>query len=258
MKPEEFTSLLEHTSKEDVQNLIKYLTVQKAEAHAIANGKTNKEIINAYLEKMAELDPAIAAVFPTNDAGKTIDDCIEWIDDNALKMVPEKTGTQCVRLPSFTVFEWAERYFLDPEIKKFEKPKFPTAPKTYQSKKKTLKELQAAKEFWEKENSRKAQEWEIANNAKIDQFEREHALDLFKPENPHIKNINPYLTATFPQQEELDKLLNAKDQPAETTSPAENPEEVPEDAVGELDNPEDNDPEEPEARDDDGTTELDY
>ena len=258
MKPEELTSLLEHTSKEDVQNLIKYLTIQKAEAHAIANGKTNKEIVKAYLEKMAELDPTIASVYPTNDAGKTIDDCMDYIDDNALKMVPEKHGTQCVRLASFTVFEWAVRYFLDPEIKKFEKPKPTYTPKPYTPKKKTLKELQAAKEAWEKENNRKAQEWEIANNAKIDEFEREHALDLFKPENPHTKNVNPHLTATFPEQEELDKLLNAKDEPAEEAPTAEATEEAPEEAIGELDNAEGSAPEEPQARDDDGTTELDY
>lgn len=256
MKPEEITSLLENTSKDDVQNLIKYLTIQKAEAHAIANGKTNKEIVKCYLDKMAELDPTIAAVYPTNDAGKTIDDCLEYIDNNALKMVPKQHGTQCVRLASFTVFEWAERYFLDPDIQKFEKPTY--TPKPYEPKKKSLKELQAAKEFWEKENSRKVQEWEIANNAKIDEFERAHALDLFKPENPHTKNVNPYLTATFPQQEELDKILKAKDEPAETTSPADNPEEAPEEAVGELIYPNDSDPEEPQPRDDDGTTEFDY
>lgn len=85
MKPEEITSLLDNTSKEDVENLVKYLRIQKTEAYAITHGKSNKEIIKAYLEKMAELDPTIAAVYPTNEAGKTMDDCMLYIEDNALK-----------------------------------------------------------------------------------------------------------------------------------------------------------------------------
>ena len=261
MKPEEITSLLDNTSKEDVENLVKYLKIQKAESYAITHGKTNKEIIQAYLEKMAELDPTIAAVYPTNEAGKTMDDCMLYIEDNALKMVPERRGTQCAQLPSFTVFEWAERYFLDPEVKKFEKPKPAPAAKPYQPKKKTLKELQEAKAEWEKENSQKAQEWEIANNAKIDEFERAHALDLFKPENPHIKNVNPHLVATFPEQEELDKLLRAEENSSEETVPPVETTEEPEqeETAGELEyNDEDPSTKEFESRDDDGTTELDY
>ena len=238
MKPEEFTSLLDNTSKEDVENLVKYLKNQKAEAHAIAHGQTNKEIVQAYLEKMAELDPTIAAVYPNNDAGKSIDDCLAYIDNLAEKLVPEKHGTQCVKLPSFTVFEWAERYFLDASIPKFKKDPIP-APKTFQSKKRTITDLQKEKEQWEAQNAKASQNWEIENNKKIDQFEKEHAQDLFPPENPHIKNVNPFLGKTFPQQEELDKLLN-------TQEPAQD--EASEDAIGEIQEVTENEEEETESQ----------
>ena len=108
MKPEEITSLLEETSMEDVQNLVKYLKIQKAESYAITHGQTRKEIIENYLNKMSELDPSLAAVYPTNADGKGIDDCLAYIESNAEKMVTERTGVQTIQLPSFTVFEWAE------------------------------------------------------------------------------------------------------------------------------------------------------
>ena len=261
MKPEEITSLLEETSMEDVQNLVKYLKIQKAESYAITHGQTRKEIVENYLNKMSELDPTLAAVYPTNADGKGIDDCMLYLEDNALKMVTQRTGVQTVQLPSFTVFEWAERYFLDPEVKKFEKAKPAPAP-VYKPKKRTLKDLQKAKAEWEAENSRKIQEWEVDNNAKIDAFEREHASDLFPPENPHCKNVNPYLEKTFPDQAELDALLQGKETPVED-EPETNEEDIPEedpvdDAVGEIKPVSETPAEDPQAHADDGTTNLPY
>lgn len=261
MKPEEITSLLEGTSMEDVQNLVKYLKIQKAESYAITHGQTRKEIIENYLNKMSELDPTLAAVYPTNADGKGIDDCLLYIEENAKKMVTERTGVQTVQLASFTVFEWAERYFLDPEVKKFEKPK-PAPTPAYKPKKRTIKDLLKAKAEWEAENSRKIQEWEVDNNTKIDAFEREHASDLFPPENPHCKNVNPYLGLTFPDQKELDALLKAEDK-TKADEPETNEEDIPEedpvdDATGEIEPVSETPAEDPQAHADDGTTNLPY
>lgn len=229
MKPEEITSMLENVSKKDIENLLGYLKVQEAENAALASGTTNKEIIEGYLNKLAELDPALGAVYPNNAQGKTIDDCLAYIEDLVSKQVKTRAGMQCVSAPSFQVFEWAVRYFMDETIEKFEKKVSTPTYKPAQPKKKTLKDLQKAKEDWQKENDRQVQEWEIAHNARIDKFENEHKLDLFPPENPYLKEENPFLDKTFPDQEELDKLLAEKENTTPETEnvPGEdNPEDI--------------------------------
>ena len=235
MTNEELTSMLKNVSRKDIENLLRYHRVQEAESHALAKAKSFNEIIEMYLTKMAELDPQLAEKFPNNPAGKTVKDCVEYINNQARKMVTNQTGTQCVALSNAEVYNLAVQYFLDDSIEKVEK-KEPVRKPAPKPAKRTLAQLQKAKEEWQKENDRQVQEWEIAHNARIDKFENEHKLDLFPPENPYLKEVNPFLDKTFPDQEELDKLLAEKDNPAPEpdNSPGEdnpeeiNPEEIPE------------------------------
>ena len=243
MKPEEITRMLENVEQKDVEQLFKYLKIQQAENAALAKGKTQKEIVQEYLNELSKLDPQLAAVYPTNAAGKSIDDCFAYIEDNATKM--RRDGKNVVTITSFTVFEWAVTYFLDDTIAKFEVKKVATP--SYDPTAAKIKTLQANKEKWQKENDKKVQEWETDNNAKIDAFEKAHANDLFPADNPYTGKVNPHLSAVFPQQEELDKLLaeqkakkkKAKESPAEEPATAEDttpeePEDNPEETGGEL------------------------
>ena len=204
MTQQEITSMLENVEQKDIEQLFKYLRTQKAENAALAKGKTQKEIVQEYLNELAKLDPQLAAVYPTNNAGKSIDDCYQYIEDNARKM--HRDGN-CVSVTSYTVFEWAITYFLDESIAKFEVKKPTPVTTNYDPMGSKIKTLQANKTKWQEENDKKIQAWEIENNAKIDAFEKEHAHDLFPAQNPYTGKVNPYLDAKFPQQEELDKLI---------------------------------------------------
>lgn len=222
MTQEQITSMLENVERKDVEQLFKYLKMQKAENEALAKGKSQKEIVQEYLNALAKIDPELAAVYPANNAGKSIDDCYAYIEDNARKM--RHDGKNCVSVTSFTVFEWAVTYFLDNNIAKFEVKKNTTAKTDYDPLPAKIKALQANKEKWQKENEKKVQDWETENNAKIDAFEKAHANDLFPAINPYTGQVNPHLNAVFPQQEELDKLLaeqKAKKEKAKETPDAE-------------------------------------
>ena len=229
MKPEEITRMLENVEQKDVESLFKYLRIQQAENAALAKGKTQKEIIQEYLNALSKLDPQLAAVYPDNKAGKSIDDCYAYIEDNARKLRTD--GKNTVSVTSFTVFEWAVTYFLDETVAKFEVKKGTPVVTNYDITAGKIKTLQANKEKWQKENDKKVQAWETENNAKIDEFEKAHAHDLFPAINPYTGRVNPHLNAKFPQQEELDKLLaeqkakkKAKETPAdEPAATAEEP-----------------------------------
>ena len=238
MKPEEITSMLENVSKKDIENLLGYLKVQEAESHALAKAKSFNEIIEMYLTKMAELDPQLAEKFPNNPAGKSVKDCVEYINNQARKMVTNQTGTQCVALSNAEVYNLAVQYFLDDTIEKVEK-KEPVRKPAPKPAKRTLAQLQEAKTKWQEENDKQVREWEIAHNARIDKFENEHKLDLFPPENPYLKEVNPFLDKTFPDQEELDKLLAEKDNPApepDNSSGEDNPEDETDQETEDKDN----------------------
>lgn len=251
MKPEEITRMLENVEQKDVESLFKYLRMQKAENEALAKGKSQKEIVQEYLNALSKLDPQLAAVYPDNKAGKSIDDCYAYIEDNARKL--RRDGKNTVSVTSFTVFEWAVTYFMDETIAKFEVKKSTPVVTNYDITAGKIKTLQANKKKWQEENDKKAQAWETENNAKIDAFEKAHANDLFPAINPYTGRDNPHLDAKFPQQEELDKLLaeqkakkKAKETPADepavsTAEPAtgediapEEPEDNPEETGGEL------------------------
>lgn len=220
MTPEEITRMLENTSAKDVENLIKYLNIQKAEAEAVTKGTTNEEIVQNYLDNLIKYDPQLAEKYPTNNMNKGIKDCMDYINNLAQKTAAP--GARMAAVNSFTVFEWAVRYFLQDEIEKFEKPK----PAPYQPKAPTLQQkidtLKQAKEKWLQGNKNKIDAWEIENNAKIDLWEKEHKLDLFPSNNPYANKVNPHLSEVFPQQEELDKLIteqNKKSKPEPTAEP---------------------------------------
>lgn len=213
MTEQEIKSLLETTSPQDVKNLVEYLKIQHAENEAVAKGKTQKDIVKIFLDERRKSNLKLAQKYPENAMGKTFDDCWAYIEDNAKKAA---NGQNRVAITSFTVFDWAVNYFCDDTIQKFAATK-PKTTKTSTSTKKApekdlqtaLKELQQAKEAWQKSNDEKVAKWEIENNQAIDKFDKEHAMDLFPPENPYRTKENPHLSAVFPEQNELDKVLAA-------------------------------------------------
>lgn len=233
MTEQEIKSLLETTSPQDVKNLVEYLKIQHAENEAVAKGKTQKDIVRIFLDERRKSNLKLAQKYPENAMGKSFDDCWAYIEDNAKKAA---NGQNRVAITSFTVFDWAVNYFCDDTIQKFATAK-PKTTKTPTSTKKApekdlqtaLKELQQAKEAWQKSNDEKVAKWEIENNQAIDKFDKEHAMDLFPPENPYRAKENPHLSAVFPEQNELDKVLAAIQNPTpveteETTE--ENDEEI--------------------------------
>lgn len=213
MTEQEIKSLLETTSTQDVKNLVEYLKIQHAENEAVAKGKTQKDIVKIFLDERRKSNLKLAQKYPENAMGKTFDDCWAYIEDNAKKAA---NGQNRVAITSFTVFDWAVNYFCDDTIQKFATAK-PKTTKTPTSAKKApekdlqtaLKELQQAKEAWQKSNDEKVAKWEIENNQAIDKFDKEHNMDLFPPENPYRTKENPHLSAVFPEQNELDKVLAA-------------------------------------------------
>ena len=224
MTQEEITRMFENIPADRMQSYLKYMATQEAEHEAVTKGKTDEEIIKIYLDSLAKLDPQLATKYPTNTRGKSIEDCMQYIESLAQKMAKNKRS---VAINSFTVFEWTVRYFMDDEIKKFEvvkpAPVVPTKPA-----KVTLASLQAEKEKWQANIKKQIDDWEVDHNAKIDQWEQEHKQDLFPEENPHVKEQNPFLAAVFPQQAELDRLLAEKNKPAAPEPAADKPAEDPE------------------------------
>ena len=206
MTEQEIKSLLETTSPQDVKNLVEYLKIQHAENEAVAKGKTQKDIVKIFLDERRKSNLKLAQKYPENAMGKTFDDCWAYIEDNAKKAA---NGQNRVAITSFTVFDWAVNYFCDDSIAKVEKAKPTTSKPAKEEKpaKSELQTLQEAKEIWQKKNDQQVAQWEQENNAAIDKFEKEHTMDLFPPVNPYLNKENPYLSAVFPQQEKLDKLL---------------------------------------------------
>ena len=213
MTEQEIKSLLETTSPQDVKNLVEYLKIQHAENEAVAKGKTQKDIVKIFLDERRKSNLKLAQKYPENAMGKSFDDCWAYIEDNAKKAA---NGQNRVAITSFTVFDWAVNYFCDDNVQKHTTAK-PKTTKTPTSAKKApekdlqiaLKELQQAKEAWQKSNDEKVAKWEIENNQAIDKFDKEHNMDLFPPENPYRNKVNPYLNEEFPEQKELDKVLAA-------------------------------------------------
>lgn len=231
MTEQEIKSLLETTSSQDVKNLVEYLKIQHAENEAVAKGKTQKDIVKIFLDERRKSNLKLAQKYPENAMGKSFDDCWAYIEDNAKKAA---NGQNRVAITSFTVFDWAVNYFCNDNVQKHTTAK-PKTTKTPTSTKKAtekdlqtaLKELQQAKEAWQKSNDEKVSKWEIENNQAIDKFDKEHAMDLFPPENPYRTKENPHLNAVFPEQNELDKVLAAiqNSTPIETGETAEENEE---------------------------------
>ncbi len=231
MTNEEIKSMFENVSAKEMQNVISYITKEQATKAAL-EGKNNEEMIKFYLDFMREQKPELAAKYPTNAAGKTVKDCMEYIINQAKKL---KNGNGAMVI-STTVFEWAEDYFIKDEIKKAttNTTDKETTSKSYNpGKKRTLEDLQKDKTTWEENNKKQIDEWEQQNNSNIDKWEKEHAQDLFKPENPYCNKQNPYLDLQYPNQEELDKLLKEKEnkntQPQDIKNVQDSPENPEED-----------------------------
>ncbi len=241
MTQEQITRMLENHSEEEVSKVFNFLNNKAAEEAAIAAGETPDKMVKGYLDKMATLDPQLAEVYPDNPDGKTIEDCLMFIQNEAEEKCKNKSGFQCVTITSFDVFNWATMYFLNPEIKKIEKPKAPakvTTSAPYIPAKLSLEELLKEKQEWEIAHNERIDKWEKENQKAIEKFERENPMDLWgnKPENPFKEKVNPFANEQFPKQSLLDKALEQQDKTqteqtnAETTS---EPEPDPE-AVGEI------------------------
>lgn len=210
MNEQEIKSLLENVALSDIKNCVEYLKIQHAENQAVAQGKSQKEIIKIFLDERRKTSLRLAPKYPENTMGKNMDNCYAYIMDNAKKAA---NGAHMATITSFTVFDWAVNYFCDDSIPKFETAKAKTtAPtgKPIAKKETTLEELMQEKEEWQKDNDQDVANWEIENNKKIDEFDKKYAMDFFPPENPHRNAVNPYLNKVFPRQAELDKMLAEK------------------------------------------------
>ena len=221
MTQDQVTRRFEKMSEEQFNQMMSYLDADLA-AKAALKGKTHEEMVKNYLDELRKTNERLAQNYPANPQGKTIKDCMEYITNFARKNSNSRSEAM---VASFVVFDWAVEYFINPDIKKIEKPK-PVAAPTKKPEDK-LSELLKQKHDWEEANKKKIDEWEIENNAKIDAFNKKHEMDLFPPENPHANAVNPYLDKVFPAQEELDKILNEATQknnpnltPAEQTEDA--------------------------------------
>ena len=206
MTQDQITRMLESTSEQDMRNLLNYLNIQKAENEAVRKGTNAKEMVQIYLDELSKYDELLASKYPKNPAGKTIEDCMEYVQNNARKC--REGSSSFVAVTSFAVFNWAVEYFLDDSIAIVKKKK--TIPAKKQDKTPTIEELQKEKAEWQAMNDKLVQEWEVNHNAQIDAFELKNKLELFPAENPYLKDVNPYLGKTFPNQELLDKLLTGQ------------------------------------------------
>ena len=241
MTPEQITRMFENHSQEEVSKIFEFAKNKAAEEAAIAAGETPELMIKGYLDHMITLDPQLAAVYPDNPDGKTIEDCLMFIEDKAEDKCQNKSGFQVITLSSFDVFNRATMYFLNPEIKKVEKPK-PAPVKVTTSVSHTpvkldLEALLKEKQEWEIAHNERIDKWEKENQKAIEKFERENPMDLWgnKPENPFKDKVNPFANEQFPKQSMLDKALEQQDkvQTSETTDETSEPEPDPE-AVGEI------------------------
>ena len=242
MTQEQITRMFENHSEEEVSKVFTFLNNKAAEEAAIAAGETPDKMVKGYLDKIATLDPQLAEVYPDNPNGKTIEDCLMYIENEAQEKCKNRSGFQCVTITSFDVFNWATMYFLNPEIKKIEKPK-PAPIKVTTSVSNTpvkldLEALLKEKEEWEIAHNERIDKWEKENQKSIEKFERENPMDLWgnKPENPFKDKVNPFANEQFPKQSMLDKALEQQDKTRtneQTTEDASEPEPDPE-AVGEI------------------------
>lgn len=204
MTQDQITKVLENTSVDEFQGLLEHLNKQKAELAAI-QGKNHKEMIQYYLDEKSKTDIALARQYPNNSQGKTIEDCVRYITNNASKM---KDRNVAIVHHSF-VFEWAVKYFVDDTIKK-ETAAVPATIKSSTSQKSTMspEELKKLHDEWEKAHLQRINDWiakheelslkwEQKQKKKIAQWEAEHAqTSLFgetsNEKNPYLDEINPH------------------------------------------------------------------
>lgn len=231
---------LNNMEDQDLAMFLRYMKIQEAEKAAIL-GKSNKEILQLFMERRAEQDPDVRDAYTKNPLGKTINDAYEYIFDYARQ---NARGQNMAALTSMTVFQMVEQYFTDPEIKKFEKAKPVATTKTAAKKQSKLEDLKADIQIL----TRGSQDWETAHMAKVEKWVKEHEQELFfdPNDNPHLKEVNPYLDKLTAKEQELQSLGAApasapvaqEPAPAPETEPEieadEDEDEPDEDAIGEI------------------------
>lgn len=230
MTQDEITRAFEKISVNELEGLLKHAQAQRAEFEAL-KGKTNKEMIEFYLNYKAKTDLSLAAKYPNNPQNKTIEQCLTYIQNQASKV---KNGN-CAMVHHSIVFEWAEEFFKDDSIKTPEKKTTPT----YTPKKMTREETIAAIEKWEKEHQTRVDEWikkhedksnkwEADHKKKIEKWNAEHMQfslfgDSAQETCPYLDEKNPYNSENNPFAHETCpyKLDDKVDKEPETNSPNE-------------------------------------
>lgn len=74
------------------------------------------DMIKKYLEKRCKKDEALSRHY----TAAKMQECVDYINDEARKLVKEKTGTQMVQIDDNTVYNMAAHWFLEsaPELEK--------------------------------------------------------------------------------------------------------------------------------------------
>ena len=228
MTQDEITRAFAKISQNELEGLLTHLQAQRAEFEAL-KGKDNKQMIEFYLNYKAKSDKELAAKYPNNSQNKTLEQCLNYIQDQARKV---KNGNVAMVHHSI-VFEWAVQFFKDDSIKAPEKKSTPT----YTPKKMSREETIAAIEKWEKEHQQrvddwikkhedKSNKWEAEHKKKIEKWNAEHMqFSLFADgeqetcpyldeKNPYDTENNPFIHETCPY-----KLEDKTNESTENNSP---------------------------------------
>ena len=210
MTQDQITKAFEKVTPEELEGLLGHLKNQKAELAAM-KGKTPAQMVQFYLDELAKADPQLAARYPNNELGKTIDNCMSYLQNQASKL---KKGNIAMVHHSI-VFDWAVEYFLDDNIKAAAtaKAKAETKPKM------TPEEIKAKIEEWNKAHQQriddwirkhedKCAKWEAEQKKKIEKWDREHLqISIFEDPN---EGTNPFREEGCPYDNETNPFLLEK------------------------------------------------
>ena len=173
------------------------LLIQEAEDVKACNealkGDSPKQMIEFYLDYQQSRKPELNAVYPDNKQGKSINDCYNYILDKARK---QANGNNSYMAHHKIEFQWAEDYFMNEDIKKFEKAapaKVTTKPKEYKIN--TSPEAERKKYYdWENAHKERVATWMKGHQERIDKWTKEHQMEIFfNPDDcPHLKDKCPF------------------------------------------------------------------
>lgn len=210
----EMTNLTPTLTVEEI-NLLKQQAEDVRAQQAALEGTSPEQIIEFYLDYQQSRKPELNNVYPDNKQGKTIKDCYRYILNKAEK---QKNGNVSM-VNSKIVFGWAEEYFLDEKIEKFENKITAKSIVSKTTAQKPLKkeELQKKHDDWEIQNKQYIDTWNTNQKKKIEDWETKHKkeiatmqMDIFtdpaelekkkKEVNPYLQEQCPYLNNKNPYQ----------------------------------------------------------